>query len=357
VERLKALPVQLVEVDDGVILRRGCTQLMVSGPEAAKTVGMILTAAYGAGITVEEARAASAAPLRDDVEDLIVKLRERLILVPGDAEAPPPPQQETELEVFYWHFGTRPEQVAQRIQQKRIAILGVNTISRRLATVLAETGVAGVEVIDFPLLRNLRLFDDRGRLNAGAWGVPGKSPLAFETWADGASESMDCLVATSDFGAQQIMRDWNRFCVQYKQHFFPVVLQDVIGYVGPLVVPGETACFECLRGRQNANMDDPKSARAAEDRAFQGQMVNGFHPSLASVLGDFAAIELTKFYSGSIPASRAGSLIEVNLLYPELNIRRVLKVPRCAVCSNLNRRSSASVTKDIPSAQDWSVPK
>jgi bacteriocin biosynthesis cyclodehydratase domain-containing protein len=357
VDKLKALPVQLIEVDGGVIVRRGCTQVKITGEGAAEVVELVLNAAFTeGGVTPDEVSGIVAAPARESVLDLVEQLRLRRILVPTDGKELPPPERESELEVFYWHFGAHPADVALRIQEKRIAVLGVNAVSRRLVSALTETGVKGIDVVDFPLLRNLRLFDAAGQLSADAWGVPGKRPLAYDAWAE-SSEPPDCLVATSDYGALQVMRELNRFCVAQRQHFFPVVLQDVFGYVGPLVVPGQTACFECLRARQNANMDDPATVRAAESAAFQGQLVQGVHPSLASVLGDIAAVELTKFYSGVIPASHAGALIEVNLLRPELHLRRVLKVPRCGVCSRLNSHSPTSTTRDIPDIRDWNLPQ
>ena len=166
--------------------------------------------------------------------------------------------------------------------------------------------------------------------------------MPYEKWVQSLKpESLDCLIATSDFGGLQLMRQWNEFCVQHGRHFLPVVLQDLIGYVGPLVIPGETACFECLRARQNANLEEASARRAAEHAAFEGQGIVGCHPAMASVLGDIAAIELTKFYGIRMPIWQVGTLIEVNLLAGRMTPRKVLKVPRCAVCGTLNRAAPA----------------
>jgi hypothetical protein len=66
---------------------------------------------------------------------------------------------------------------------------------------------------------------------------------------------------------------------------------------------------------------------------------------MASVLGDIAAIELTKFYSRALPLWRVGVVMEVNLLAGRIDARKVLRVPRCGACSNLIRRSSTSMIK------------
>jgi thiazole/oxazole-forming peptide maturase SagC family component len=209
-------------------------------------------------------------------------------------------------------------------------------------------GAARAEVVDHPLLRNTRLFNENGALLADRWPPFPKPPCDYESWWNGFdTESLDCLVATSDFGGLQLMREWNSFCVDHHCHFFPVVLQDLIGYVGPLIVPGETACFECLRSRQDANMSDPVSQRASEYAAPEGRKIVGFIPPMASVLGDIAAVELVKFYGRGLPLWRVGTLIEVNLLAPRLEMHRVLKLPRCPVCSPLNRHSPPSLTRNV----------
>ena len=65
---------------------------------------------------------------------------------------------------------------------------------------------------------------------------------------------------------------------------------------------------------------------------------------MASILGDIAAIELSKFYGIRMPLWRVGTLIEVNLVAMRLNARKVLKIPRCSVCSILNTRSSVGIS-------------
>ena len=53
---------------------------------------------------------------------------------------------------------------------------------------------------------------------------------------------------------------------------------------------------------------------------------------MASILADIAAVEIVKYFTG-LPQMRAGHLIEVNLLAGKMDSAKVLKVPRCAVCS------------------------
>jgi bacteriocin biosynthesis cyclodehydratase domain-containing protein len=343
--RLRALPVQVIERANGIILKRGCTEFKVDGPEAEKIVQAILVAVSAEGATLEEVCSFFPQPYRSAVEDLTKQLVARRILVLADDPPHDLPEPEDALDVFYWNFGYRAGEVTENLNSGRISIVGVNCISRQLAVSLRAAKVSNFEVVDYPLLRNLRLFDGDGQVIAGEWKPTGSMPIKYEDWSpERDSVPLGCLVATSDFGGMHLLREWNEYCVKESRHFLPVVLQNVIGYVGPIVVPGETACYECLRARQNSHMVDPDAERAAEQKAFEGQLVNGYHPSMASVLGDIVAMELTKFCS-LIPRWRVGTLIEVNLLIPSVVTRKVLKIPRCSVCGSLKKRSAVTTER------------
>lgn len=347
--RLKLLRLQFLECDGGVILKRGRTQVKICGDGAADAVRTVLTAAAERDLDHDELCAIFPAPARPAVEGLLRVLEAKRLLVPITAKASEVPEDATEncLDVFYWHFGQSARQVKERLDEVAFAILGVNCISRQLAASLSSGGAERVAVINYPPFCNLRLFDDDGSLSPEEWPTSLGPPEDYRRWRQELDlDSAHCLIATTDFGGQELLRPWNQFCVTHRIPFLSVILQDLIGYVGPMVVPGETACLECLRARQNSNLNDAAAHRAPERTAWESQAINGFHPAMASILGDIAALEVTKFYGG-LPGSRiAGQLVEVNLLAPQLTTRRILKIPRCPVCSPQRRRSPVSTDRD-----------
>jgi molybdopterin-synthase adenylyltransferase len=340
-QRMKALRVQLIETAQGVILRRGRVQVQVDGDRAVEILQTVLSAAAD-GVTIEAVYALFAGSDRATIQSLVEELIAKKILVPI-TEAPTAP--ESPQDILYWHFGAQTKTVLDRINHRRIAIVGVNYVAHQLVSTLQAAGFANIQVIDYQLLSNLLFFDDDDRLT-DKWHNRLTQPTAYKPWLSQLEDNLpDCLVVTSDFGGLQLMRLWNRFCVQRNIHFLPVVLQDFIGYVGPLVIPRETACFECLRARQNSHLERPDLQRVAEANAFEGQTVSGFHPAMASILGDIAALELTRFYGEWMSPRIVGTLIEVNLLRPQLQPRKVLKLPRCQVCSSLNQHATVSLNQ------------
>ena len=344
--KLKVFPVQFVELPDGVLLVRGSTRFRVQGTGAATAVKMVLAGSAAGTRNAGEVMDLFEGPARAEVKNLIRDLLTRRILYPeGEEFGQPQDREENEEDIFYWNFGQSLGEIRKRLNNNTIVFVGVNRVSARMISGLVESGLINYQVIDYDLLRNVRMFDSQGRLKEDQWPSELNRPVGDESWLESLDlEDVGCLVAVADYPAQAILRDWNRYCVDNGIIFLPVTLTRAVGLVGPLYVPGETACYECLRARENANLDFPELARAGEEVAFGGQMVNGFHPLMASALGDYAAMELVKFLSFSLPW-RVGELIEVNLLEPDLRARKVLRLPRCPVCGPLEMRPAHTALK------------
>ena len=147
------------------------------------------------------------------------------------------------------------------------------------------------------------------------------------------------MIATSDIGSPYYLLALNKYCVENNIDFLPVYQQDTRGYVGPLVIPGETACFSCLRKRQMEFTSD-----AVRDDAEDGYETEAAHPSMLGVLSEIALFELHRYYDGVEPLT-PGHLIEIDLASGSTRKRKVLKMPRCSVCSPMNSSSAVDIQK------------
>jgi bacteriocin biosynthesis cyclodehydratase domain-containing protein len=347
---LRALPVQVIETSEGVVLRRGVAQLRVQGALAAELVDRVLLALSADGACAWDIALGFAAPDRDKVIAFVELLARRRFALPAVGPAWPD-EPESPLDVFHWEMGSSTPLVLQALRDARLVVVGVNEVSRQLARMLLACGLGQFDVVDDPLFRNLRMFGADGAALDAEWaGLPVPVPLA-EWESSGAPDAAGCVVATSDLGGLVLLRRWNQLCVRRGLAFFPVVLQDMIGQVGPLVIPNETACFECMLLRQSSNAELPDWHRAIESVAPQGQSVVGYHPAMAVVLGSVAALELAKAQLPGVFAHQPGTLVDVNLVTASMRARRVLKVPRCPVCGPANR----SAPVNLHARADWAM--
>jgi molybdopterin-synthase adenylyltransferase len=338
--KLIALPVQLVPADGGVVLVRGNLRFLVEGELALEAVHVVLSLASEGGATPEEISNYFAVPDRPAIESLVASLIKRKILLPiEDRSDMPPSSGESKEEVFYWHFDQTSNAAVKQINDCRIVIIGVNHISRRMVDALRSVGASNFVVVDYHSMRNLEFFGKSGLKNS-LW--PKKAGLLIDADDFDAAEEQhpaNCIVATSDFGALPILREWNKYCIGKNIHYLPVWLSRMVGSVGPLVVPRATPCYECVWARENSHMENRNHLRAVDEAAAEIQSLAGYLAPMASILADVAAMELVKFYSRILPP-KIGVLIEVNLLRPEIIPRAVLKAPRCPACSPIYTISS-----------------
>src|SRR3954449_10387045 len=85
--RLRALPVQLLSTEDGVLLVRGVAEIFVAGDRATELVPALLAAIPNEGASRTDLIERFAAPDREEVGKLIDELVRRSILAPAAIES------------------------------------------------------------------------------------------------------------------------------------------------------------------------------------------------------------------------------------------------------------------------------
>lgn len=328
------IDVQAVPFEGGIVVRRGLTRMFLEAPALEPVFDILVEQTRSAqGARPSELIAAVGGDAQAVMDGLIAALRQRRLLVEapdrGDRDA-----SDVHEGVFYWSFGTSATAVRERLGGRRIAVFGYNHIGTALATALEALGFGTVTLVDHPLLRNLSLADGEGPL-----------AISHEEWAE-ADELPDCLVLTSDVGGPDLAREWNAFCVGNGVSFYPVLISDQIGLAGPLVLPGQSACYECFALRERAASSDMAMHRATDTLAYFSQPSFGFVRPIAHAVAALAATELLKYYSQALPGGNIGRFVEIDLLAPSLETRRVLKLPRCPICGPVvSEPSLASETR------------
>ena len=331
--RYRLLGLQAVPHADGIIVRRGTSRIFVAGEGVGELLDLLIErSASGNGFALTELKSELPIARHGVLIGLVEKLRGERLLLAIEESVPDLPGSERREEIFFWNRDASFATEADKLARIELAVFGVNHIALSLLGNLRSCGFRAVTLVDHPAIRNLDFFTKKQEIRPEIAGALSTPPRPLDVWQNSGAAPA-CHIVCSDFGGLALMRDWNRTCVERNALFYPIVLQDEIAYLGPLVVPREGPCFECLWARQNANLEDPARERATEAHAFFGQGVTGYLQPMARIAADIAAIELLKYFSRALPGGRAGRLIEVDLMRPAITSRNVLKVPRCPVCA------------------------
>jgi bacteriocin biosynthesis cyclodehydratase domain-containing protein len=354
VQTWHSLPSSIVDCGDGLVISRGAREFFIGGDFARAAVPLILKAASKSARSLVEIRIEIERQLSskitgnglwsDWLEQAYSSLIERAFLIKSEHTRLAARPSESELDVFFWHFNSSATEASRAINLKHTTILGVNEISAQIHRVFESVGYKNYDVVDFHSLRNLRWFTD-GNPQLASW--PKEAPiLDYDSWAQSdAIGATNLIVATSEFGSTNTVRAWNRVAVERGLPYLPVVIDRLVGTVGPLVIPGETACYECFYARENSNSPDPSKLRSGDVLNERKQLISGNHPAMGQSLGSFAGLEITKFLSGVMPVHPAKAF-EVRFLAPATLTHPVLRVPRCEVCSGGLRTSSWLLDKE-----------
>jgi bacteriocin biosynthesis cyclodehydratase domain-containing protein len=215
--------------------------------------------------------------------------------------------------------------------------------ARRCAELLAATDPAGRTVaelhgrlaaVDVHVVGNGPSAEPIGRLLQAS----GAGSVASLDW-DGRPPAGGFVVAVPASAELPLLERWNRRALLAHTAWLQVLPFDGrLAAVGPVFVPGQTACHECFRLRRDSTIA-PIPDRTA------GSHVGS--PALDGVLAGLAAhVVLRRLAAGD--TAESGVLLAVELV-PELRCTRhfVYRVPRCPACSPAMQRAAAAPWSDI----------
>jgi bacteriocin biosynthesis cyclodehydratase domain-containing protein len=142
----------------------------------------------------------------------------------------------------------------------------------------------------------------------------------------------DLTLALSDVMDHASMRELNRGAIANRDTILFASLDRFNIRVGPLVVPGETACFECYHHRLRSQLHFQREFDARTERRH---LIGGASAPSSVITRAGAALVCTSvigFVFQHMSLGRPNVLIEQDLLSNSLLSQPILKLPRCPVC-------------------------
>ena len=282
---------RLVRHEERVLLEHGRTVVVFEGGAAREFLPTLLPLLDGAR-TVDELCELMGPAVRPAVENALALLAERGLLTAGPQRAPDPDRR----------------RIAESLAAESAREDGIDEIAGRLET--ATVSLLGDELALDGLARLLQ----RSAVGAVRREAPAKQ---------GAS-----LVVVGTGGDRTA---WNRLALERGGDWLPFgELDGGAVAIGPLIVPHETACFECLVLRREST-----SGCAQELALFRGSPPPAPRPSVLAAATALAA-ELVVRWLGTRDPSLPGALFTVRSHDGiSVDTHRVLRVPRCGACSHV----------------------
>jgi len=343
-------------VDGSVLFRSDAVSIRVDGDSArwlAQQVIPLLDGRRGFSEVASLLTVSAPGDLRQHLDSLVeawVLRREDRSL--GDSSA-----HEAALEPwlnFLHNLGIAAPSALETLAGARVAIFGLEGHGAHLATTLARCGVGTLTLVDpFPCQAgNLALLPGA---STSAIGRPRQDVIRDVVKAQGgrteviapegvvtresvaaAVEGCHFVVGCFDKGFSAANHWINRASLEYG---IPALFAESRGHValvGPLVIPGQTACYMCYRMRSLACADDFPMAMSYEEfldgRKRPALHESGTAPALPSLIGGVMSLEVTRYLLNLGSSALAAKIMEWDVFTLRSTLHPVLQSPECPDC-------------------------
>lgn len=252
--------------------------------------------------------------------------------------------------VFYSMFNENPIEVQELLRKKRVALIGVGGIGSWVGQLLTAAGIGELVLVDddrieLSNLTRQTLFDTSviGEFKAyvAAERLKKINPETILTPIIKAINSVedalmcinktDFVILSADTPGD--IHEWmESACIELNTPYSPTGYVEYYGFVGPIVVPGQTPCYDCRRS----------SSTYLEDTEFKEQVDNidsRFQPPsfgpINAVVASIQSGEAIKFLTGIFQASTLHKRLSINFMNWETEYKEYRKRTHCNCVTNV----------------------
>lgn len=340
--------ISIIQTDAGVVLRSDLASFRLRGSDAQVFITAIVPLLDGS-----RDRDAIADALAGYSRRSVLALLDRLTK-DGILEPDTTCEERWRGQDEFFSKWARPEESTERLSRARILIAGLEPWGATAAVELAASRIGTLRLLDDGRvgqndLLSMRLWSgrhlERPRGEAVAevlaevspWCHVTPSPLMLTESGQLALEDTgwDLVIGTGTRDQLQLFQSLARFA---HAHAIPSVFGYIDGLeavLGPAVLPGRTACWNCARLRQLATSDNPRIAHALQASLLTEHHQAGLHTYLAPMgplVGHLIALEALKLVSRYTPSHLVGRILVQNLVTLESTSHVVIRMPWCEVC-------------------------
>lgn len=229
--------------------------------------------------------------------------------------------------------GSAPE-VDRRIRAARVTLFGVGLFGSVVSDLLVRCGFNNLEVLGFEGDAPMSVLIVDGRpLPVRA--VPAGDLDAALTVVRARAADADLVISATVDAPRRLLTGINDICQRTRTPWLVANCDGSAIDLGPLVYPGETACYQCLLLRQAS-----ASPSAVEDELFHEHLAGNPTPPSSTgealwpvtLAASMLAGEATRSVSGIAPPTLTDAMLRVLPVSGFLHRNEIQRVPRCPRC-------------------------
>lgn len=354
-EKLRLTPAATVTPNaQGVLLQSDLGSFQLHGSDISEFVHRVLP------MLVDGAHDADAICARlpeydaDSVCSILALLRSRgLIEAVNDEPGGAPPWPAHERFLAAW-----PDYAASDdtdLRQRRILVVGLEPWAAKLVDELAYSGVGAIHILDGETLSADDVLCHRP-YGAGRIGTPraqalqaalaetapwcriNHEPLALDAAQSlqlAAPQPWDLVIVTLPREAQFWLAKVSAYIEREHCRALYGCLDGLESWVGPVVEPGETACWNCMRLRRLSADRQPELAHVLESSVAQSQdarRARSLLSAMAVATGEQLALEAVRLLQGFARSNLYGKVFVHNLISNKSDLHTIIPVPGCEIC-------------------------
>ncbi|WP_437285404.1 TOMM precursor leader peptide-binding protein [Sorangium sp. So ce406] len=334
----------ITPTDAGVILRSDLGTFQITGADVSAFLDRMAPLLDGSRDR-EAIVEALADYSRESVTAFLDLLEARGLVEPAPDAAEPADRERLRGQAeFLRRWSSAPQQAAQRLASARVLVVGLEPWGAAAALALAAAGIAALRLIDDGAVgpRDAAVLRERGQ---AALGAPRRGAVAalireraprcrVDESPAAALDAGDLLspegrphlvVAAARGDDAELLSRVARFGHRAQVASLFAHLAGTTAVLGPLVIPGKTACRVCAAAEA---LNPPLAARAPA-------VERGSPPhagAMAQMLGHLAAMEALKVLSGYTQSRLGGRVLIQDLSTLGTSYHALVRLPWCGVC-------------------------
>lgn len=289
--------------------------------------------------SVEEIAASGGqAYLPTTITFLLKMLRANGLLQEGNVPPPAPLKSEDlirheNLIQFLSHYVSSPLGSLALLKSAKVAVIGSHSLKTSIQDSLYDNGIYTSPDIQ----------DEIDTLSNGT-----------DSRLTDSIKNLDYLLVCQETPDPGFFRKINSICLENGVRWIRVSMEGTSAYLGPTVIPLQSACFICYERRIDSNISELENQIAYKSQLEQSKTpVNeGLLPGLISVIAGQVSLEVVRLITGFAPPKTIGRFYEFNTTSPTVVGHEVLRVPRCPACISKKPKleawdSTFSLTKKV----------